>query len=215
MVRRDVAAWSVPAEPCAIVGLCWPHTDHAQLLRHGDCVRSEGQGIRRRNQSPYMPASAIDKFLAGTGMRDVTVRPIDIPGAFESFDDYWTPILGGAGSAPKYCASLSEEARGHLREVLGKRLPAGPDGGTPPRRTSVGCKRAGAGTGVKVDLLGSAIPCGSAQADSVRVILWAECPKHSLLAESPNASPDLGNRVECQTFTGPSPPCLNDIIFED
>jgi hypothetical protein len=68
------------------------------------------------------------KLLADGGLKDVTVRPIDIPTAFESFDDYWTPFLGGTGSAPKYCASLSEEARERLREALRKRLPTGPDG---------------------------------------------------------------------------------------
>jgi hypothetical protein len=56
------------------------------------------------------------------------VKAIDIPAAFDSFDDYWTPFLGGTGSAPKYCASLSESARERLRIEVQNRLPIGPDG---------------------------------------------------------------------------------------
>ncbi|MCB1993956.1 MAG: hypothetical protein KDG49_21095, partial [Geminicoccaceae bacterium] len=58
----------------------------------------------------------------------VETRAIDIPTAFAGFDDYWTPFLGGTGSAPRYCMSLSEAARDRLREALRQRLPTGPDG---------------------------------------------------------------------------------------
>jgi hypothetical protein len=61
-------------------------------------------------------------------LAEVEVRAIDIPAAFENFDDYWTPFLGGTGSAPKYCMSLGEEARDQLRETVRARLPIGPDG---------------------------------------------------------------------------------------
>jgi hypothetical protein len=61
-------------------------------------------------------------------LADVEVRAIDIPTAFESFDDYWTPFLGGTGSAPKYCMSLDEAGRERLRETIRQRLPTGPDG---------------------------------------------------------------------------------------
>ncbi|WP_457093028.1 class I SAM-dependent methyltransferase [Microvirga sp. P5_D2] len=110
----------------------WDYAGHIQIMRNffdtaiafDLKAREFDDGIK----APICRPQPLMKLLAGTGMRDVTVRPIDIPAAFESFDDYWTPILGGTGSAPKYCASLSEEARGHLREALRKRLPAGPDG---------------------------------------------------------------------------------------
>jgi hypothetical protein len=47
---------------------------------------------------------------------------------FADFDDYWTPFLGGAGSAPKYCASLDEAVRERIRQAVRRRLPTGPDG---------------------------------------------------------------------------------------
>lgn len=73
------------------------------------------------------PRPLAELFLRA-GLHDVEVQAIDIPTAFESFDDYWTPFLGGTGSAPKYCMSLDEEARGRLREKIRSRLPTGPDG---------------------------------------------------------------------------------------
>jgi hypothetical protein len=44
------------------------------------------------------------------------------------FDDDWAPFLGGTGSAPRYCASLSPDERERLRERLRQRVPTGPDG---------------------------------------------------------------------------------------
>ena len=61
-------------------------------------------------------------------LTDIRVEKLDIPAAFENFDDYWTPFLGGTGSAPKYCTSLSSEAQTRLREKLRNRLPTSPDG---------------------------------------------------------------------------------------
>ena len=68
------------------------------------------------------------RAVPAAGLADVEVRSLDIPAAFASFDDYWTPFLGGTGSAPKYCASLDGDAQARLREKLRSRLPIGPDG---------------------------------------------------------------------------------------
>ena len=62
------------------------------------------------------------------GLADIEAQGLDIPTAFENFDDYWAPFLGGTGSAPKYCTSLPLEAQAQLREKLRNRLPTGPDG---------------------------------------------------------------------------------------
>ncbi|MCC6803288.1 MAG: class I SAM-dependent methyltransferase [Anaerolineae bacterium] len=61
----------------------------------------------------------------------IEVRAIDIPTVFQNFDDYWTPFLGGQGSAPTYVASLKEEQRDALRGHLKNRLPLAPDGSIP------------------------------------------------------------------------------------
>jgi len=65
------------------------------------------------------------------GLDDVTTQAIDVPTTFASFDDYWTPFLGGQGPAPGYVMSLSEERRSALGDLLRERLPTGPDGSIP------------------------------------------------------------------------------------
>jgi hypothetical protein len=47
---------------------------------------------------------------------------------FTSFDDFWTPFLGGQGPAPAYAMSLTQHDREALRDLLRERLPAGRDG---------------------------------------------------------------------------------------
>jgi len=51
-----------------------------------------------------------------------------VPTDFASFDDYWSPFLGGQGPAPAYAMALPEEARSRLRERLLARLPMESDG---------------------------------------------------------------------------------------
>jgi hypothetical protein len=67
-------------------------------------------------------------LFESAGLRDVRVRAIDVPTRFHDFDDYWQPFLGGQGPAPGYAASLDEELRRALRELIRGRLPPAPDG---------------------------------------------------------------------------------------
>lgn len=62
------------------------------------------------------------------GLTDVEVRPVVVPTVFRDFDDYWTPFLGGTGSAPAYAMSLDEEDRTSLRDAVRERLPTEADG---------------------------------------------------------------------------------------
>jgi len=51
-----------------------------------------------------------------------------VPTVFGSFDDYWTPFLGGQGPAPSYAMSLGENQRTELRELIRSQLPIKGDG---------------------------------------------------------------------------------------
>ncbi|NJC97760.1 MAG: SAM-dependent methyltransferase, partial [Anaerolineae bacterium] len=63
-----------------------------------------------------------------TGLRNVEVRPSEVPTVFRDFDDYWNPFLAGVGPAPAYAMSLSEEHRAALRERIRAGLPYNSDG---------------------------------------------------------------------------------------
>jgi SAM-dependent methyltransferase len=70
----------------------------------------------------------LSALFAEAGLSDVESRTIDIDTSFRDFDDYWTPFLGGTGTAPTYVASLTGERRAALRERLRAGLPASKDG---------------------------------------------------------------------------------------
>ncbi|MDP3548251.1 MAG: methyltransferase domain-containing protein [Phreatobacter sp.] len=121
------------AKPGGTVALyVWDYAGHMQLMRHFFDVatmldpraREFDDGVK----APVCRPGPLTEMLVRAGLTDVQVQAIDIPTAFANFDDYWTPFLGGTGSAPKYCVSLDEDARQHLREGLRRRLPTGPDG---------------------------------------------------------------------------------------
>lgn len=71
---------------------------------------------------------ALAALFQDSGLERIETRFIDIPTVFADFDDYWSPFLGGQGSAPAYVMSLAEQARDALRERLRGGLRAEPDG---------------------------------------------------------------------------------------
>jgi SAM-dependent methyltransferase len=77
---------------------------------------------------PMCRPEALEKLFASAELKEVEVKPIDIPTPFADFEDYWRPFLGGQGPAPAYAMSLDEPARARLRDRIRERLPTGPDG---------------------------------------------------------------------------------------
>lgn len=110
----------------------WDYAGHMQVMRHFFDAASElDSGAREFDdgiKAPICRPGPLSALLKEAGLADIEVQSLDIPAAFENFDDYWTPFLGGTGSAPKYCASLAPDAQSRLREKLRSRLPTGPDG---------------------------------------------------------------------------------------
>jgi len=84
----------------------------------------------RRFDTICHPRGLVDLFRAA-GLRAVESRAIDIPTRFRDFDDYWTPFLGGQGSAPTFVAGLGEDHRAALRDRLRATLPTAADGSIP------------------------------------------------------------------------------------
>jgi len=77
---------------------------------------------------PFGHDGEIAQLFERAGLRDVERGSVEIEGAYESFDDFWTPFLSTTGPAGAYVASLDEEHRERLREELHARLesPEGP-----------------------------------------------------------------------------------------
>jgi SAM-dependent methyltransferase len=81
----------------------------------------------RRFASICRPDSLAELWRAA-GLRGIKSRAVEVLTLFRDFDDYWTPFLGGQGTAPGYTMTLDEEHRAALRERLRADLPAAADG---------------------------------------------------------------------------------------
>jgi SAM-dependent methyltransferase len=85
------------------------------------------EGIR----FPMCAPQPLHRLFESANLSRVDVRPIDVPTVFRSFDDYWSPFLGGQGPAPGYARGLTPERRAQLVETIRRRLPIASDGTIP------------------------------------------------------------------------------------
>lgn len=115
-----------------VAAYIWDHAGHMQYLRtFWDAAREldpAAEAWDKGLRSQLCRPQPLRKAFEDAGLSQVLVRNIDIITAFSNFDDYWTPFLGGQGSAPSYCVGLQEAQREALRAKLDARLPRDPDG---------------------------------------------------------------------------------------
>jgi trans-aconitate methyltransferase len=116
----------------AVALYVWDYAGHMQVMRTffdvATALDPKAAEYDDGVKAPICRPKPLTEILARSGLYDVEVRAIDIPAAFDSFEEYWAPFLGGTGSAPKYCASLDDTARDRLKQEVRRRLPTGPDG---------------------------------------------------------------------------------------
>jgi len=67
---------------------------------------------------PFCTADGLTALCAEAGWHSATVAPIEIEARFGSFEDLWQPFTLGAGPAPGYCVSLTEDKRAALKARL-------------------------------------------------------------------------------------------------
>jgi SAM-dependent methyltransferase len=115
-----------------IAAYVWDYAGKMELMRFfwdaavaldPDAARMD-EGIR----FPLCRPEVLEKLFAVAELKNVEVKPIDIPTPFRNFDDYWQPFLGGQGPAPAYAMSLDETARARLRDHIRARIPVAADG---------------------------------------------------------------------------------------
>jgi len=115
-----------------VAAYVWDYAGKMELMRYfwdaaveSDRAASE---LDEGHRFPLCQPIPLTELFTQAGLREVQVRPIDVPTRFRDFDDYWTPFLGGQAPAPGYAMSLSEERRGALRERIRAKLPIASDG---------------------------------------------------------------------------------------
>jgi SAM-dependent methyltransferase len=110
----------------------WDYAEGMQLMRaFWDAAAALDPSARELDEGRRFPLCRPEPLRAlfdEAGLQRTEVRAIDVPTAFESFDDYWSPFLGGQGPAPTYCMALPEDRRRQLRDRIRAALPIAPDG---------------------------------------------------------------------------------------
>jgi len=131
--ERALAEMARVTRPNGVVAVyVWDYAEGMQLIRHFFDAAIEldpkADELDEGSRFPICQPAALRQLFESTGLRNVEVRPIEVPTIFRDFDDYWRPFLGGQGPAPSYAMSLSEERRAALRERIRASLPFNSDG---------------------------------------------------------------------------------------
>lgn len=115
-----------------IAAYVWDYAGKMELIRcfwdAASELDPEAAKLHEGVRFPLCNPDALSAEFRRAGMREPETIPLDVPTNFGSFDEYWSPFLGGQGPAPAYAMSLTEEARSRLRERLLARLPVESDG---------------------------------------------------------------------------------------
>jgi len=82
---------------------------------------------RDERHMPLSRPGQLETLWRQGGATAIAESPLIVPLAFPSFDDFWSPFLGGQGPAGAYVTSLAEEQRAALRDRLRERLRADAD----------------------------------------------------------------------------------------
>jgi SAM-dependent methyltransferase len=110
----------------------WDYGDGMQMMRHfWDAAAALEPEAAKLDEGPRFVVcqpGPLKLLFESAGLKDVEVRPIEVPTVFKDFDDYWNPFLGGQGPAPSYAMSLDEERRAALREKIRADLSIANDG---------------------------------------------------------------------------------------
>jgi len=122
----------VLARGCTAGAYVWDYADGMQFMRRfWDAATDLDPAAGALDEGARFPIASPDRFseaFEAAGLVDVEARAIDIPTVFASFDDLWSPFLGGTGPGPVYVASLAEGPRAALRDRYREAVGSEPDG---------------------------------------------------------------------------------------
>jgi ubiquinone/menaquinone biosynthesis C-methylase UbiE len=76
----------------------------------------------REGAMPYRKQGEIANLWKRTGLRDVEETFLEVRVSYQNFDDFWEPIVNGAGSIGAYMASADDDRRTAIREACRARL---------------------------------------------------------------------------------------------
>jgi SAM-dependent methyltransferase len=107
--------WDYPGGGIGFIDAFWKAA--AQVDRQAAAL-DEGQRF------PFCTQDGLAALCAEAGFSGIVVEPIEIETSFPDFEAFWQPFTLGAGPAPGYCSSLSEDHRAALKTRLAETLGA-------------------------------------------------------------------------------------------
>lgn len=115
-----------------VAAYVWDYAGGMQMMRQfWDAaleVSPEDAALDQAERFPICQPEPLLALFRAAGLRSPEVQALEIATVFNDFDDYWSPFLGGQGAAPTYLASLDDETRARIRELLRARLVPSSDG---------------------------------------------------------------------------------------
>jgi SAM-dependent methyltransferase len=115
-----------------VAAYVWDYAGGMQLIRSfwdaAVALDPSAAMVDEANRFPVCSPTALQTLWDDAGLEGVMSFAIEVPTPFASFDDYWTPFLGGQGPAPSYAMRLDSERRERLRERLENMLPIDANG---------------------------------------------------------------------------------------
>jgi SAM-dependent methyltransferase len=85
-------------------------------------VDKQAAALDEGGRFPFCTRDGLAALCAAAGFSGVAVEPIEIETSFPDFEAFWQPFTLGAGPAPGYCSSLSEDHRAALKTRLAETL---------------------------------------------------------------------------------------------
>jgi trans-aconitate methyltransferase len=115
-----------------VAAYVWDYAAGMQMMRQfwdaAIAVSPNDAKLDQAERFPLCQSEPLRALFERMELKSVTVRAIEIPTVFQTFDDYWDPFLGKTGAAPTYLASVSHEVREQIRLHLKSRLASTQDG---------------------------------------------------------------------------------------
>jgi SAM-dependent methyltransferase len=122
---KEMASVAVPGG--AISACVWDYAGKMEFLRlFWDAVVEMDTDARELDEGVRFPIcrpGALEELFRSAGLEDVITNAIEVPTQFATFNDYWSPLLGGTGPAAAYASSLGPDQRAVLARRLEDRLP--------------------------------------------------------------------------------------------
>jgi ubiquinone/menaquinone biosynthesis C-methylase UbiE len=116
----------------AIAIYVWDYANGAVFLRKfwdaAAAVDGEATSYDQAQRFPMCTQEGLRDLFEKAGLKDLREHALEVVTRFESFDDYWEPLLTGQGSAPTYLASRDPKIQTAIRDRLRATLPTNPQG---------------------------------------------------------------------------------------